>query len=372
MMLPAGHDAQESIDRSAAGHRSFVRFTQVKESVIDPAALVIWAKFIGCVIAVGVAGTQLSLYGDIIAEKTGLSGSWIGLVLLATATSLPELITGISAVTIAHAPNITLGNLLGSCVFNLTTLVLIDLVHRGESVYRRAHQGHVLSAAYGVALIGLVGVNLQIDGKIALPSLGHVGVYTPVIIVLYFIAMRSIFLYERAKLSDFVEGMTDRYRSITLRRALFGYLTAGAVIVGAGVAMPFIATELATMMGWSDSFVGTFLVAAATTLPELAVTIGALRLGAVDMAIANLLGSNLFDIAIIGIDDLFFLPGPILSHVSPIHGVSALSAMIMTSLAIIGLFGRTGTRIFGTIGWVSLGLFTVYLLNALGLYLAHD
>lgn len=125
--------------------------------------LMIWAKFAACMIAVGIAGTRLSLYGDIIAEKTGLSGSWIGLVLLATATSLPELITGVSAVTIANAPNITIGNLLGSCVFNLTTLVLVDLVHRGESVYRRAHQGHVLSAAYGVALIGFVGVNLQIN-----------------------------------------------------------------------------------------------------------------------------------------------------------------------------------------------------------------
>ncbi|MCU0735652.1 MAG: sodium:calcium antiporter [Methylotetracoccus sp.] len=338
----------------------------------DPVMLMIWAKFAACMIAVGIAGTRLSLYGDIIAEKTGLSGSWIGLVLLATATSLPELITGVSAVTIANAPNITIGNLLGSCVFNLTTLVLVDLVHRGESVYRRAHQGHVLSAAYGVALIGFVGVNLQINGKIDLPSLGHVGAYTPVIILLYFIAMRSIFLYEREKMTEFVEDVSDRYPNVSLLRATGGYTVSAGVVVGAGVAMPFIATDLATTMGWSNSFVGTFLVAAATTLPELAVTVGALRLGAIDMAVANLLGSNLFDIVIIAIDDLLFLPGPILSHVSPIHGVSAMSAVIMTSLAIIGLFGRSGNRVFGTVGWVSLGLFTVYLLNALGLYLAQD
>jgi cation:H+ antiporter len=230
----------------------------------------------------------------------------------------------------------------------------------------------VLSAAYGVALIGFVGVNLQINGKIDLPSLGHVGAYTPVIILLYFIAMRSIFLYEREKMTEFVEDVSDRYPNVSLLRATGGYTVSAGVVVGAGVAMPFIATDLATTMGWSNSFVGTFLVAAATTLPELAVTVGALRLGAIDMAVANLLGSNLFDIVIIAIDDLLFLPGPILSHVSPIHGVSAMSAVIMTSLAIIGLFGRTGNRVFGTVGWVSLGLFTVYLLNALGLYLAQD
>lgn len=341
--------------------------------MIAPAAtLTVWAEFLTCVIAIGIAGTRLSRYGDIIAEKTGLSGNWIGLILLATATSLPELITGISAVTVADAPNIAVGDVLGSCVFNLWILVIVDLLHRDDSVYRRAHQGHVLSAAYGIALIGVVGLNLLIDGQAELPALGHVGLYTPVIILMYFVAMRSIFLYEQEKMSDFVEVVSVRYRKVSLRRALLGYLLTSGVVVGAGVAMPFIATELATRMGWSNSFVGTLLVASATSLPELATTVGALRLGAVDMAIANLLGSNLFDILIIAIDDLLFLPGPILSHVAPIHGVSAMSAVIMTSLAIIGLFGRSGTRVFGTVGWVSLGLFAVYLLNALGVYLAHE
>jgi cation:H+ antiporter len=340
--------------------------------MIDPTLLSVWLKFGGCVGLIGLAGARLSRYGDIIAEKTGMSGSWIGLVLLATATSLPELITGISSVTVAQAPDITIGDVLGSCVFNLSILFVVDFLHRGESIYRRARQGHVLSAGYGILLIGFVGVNLQINGEVALPQLGSVGLYTPIILLLYFIAMRSIFLYERAQLSEFVEEVSDRYPDTSLRRALLGYVSLGGVVVAAGVMMPFLATELATRMGWSNTFVGTLLVAAATSLPELSVTIGALRLGAVDMAIANLLGSNLFDIVIIAIDDVFFLPGPILSHVAPVHGVSALSAVIMSSLAIVGLFGRTGTRVFGTVGWVSWGLFAVYLLNAMGLYLARD
>jgi cation:H+ antiporter len=115
--------------------------------VMEPAQLAVWAKFIGCIVAIGLAGSRLSLYGDIIAEKTGLSGNWIGLVLLATATSLPELITGISSVTLANAPNITIGDVLGSCVFNLSILVVIDFLYRDESIYRPARQGHVLSAA---------------------------------------------------------------------------------------------------------------------------------------------------------------------------------------------------------------------------------
>jgi cation:H+ antiporter len=114
------------------------------------------------------------------------------------------------------------------------------------------------------------------------------------------------------------------------------------------------------------------LVAAATSMPELTVTIGALRLGALDMAIANLVGSNLFDILIVAVDDVFYRPGSLLSRVSAIHAVSAMSAEIMTGLAIVGLLYRPETRILRTIGWISLGLFTVYVLNSTVLYLNQE
>ena len=78
-----------------------------------------WLKLGICGLLIGIAGPFLTRYADVIARLTGLSRSWIGLVLLATATSLPELFTGISAVAAANAPNIAVGNVLGSCVFNL-------------------------------------------------------------------------------------------------------------------------------------------------------------------------------------------------------------------------------------------------------------
>ncbi|MDH4287039.1 MAG: sodium:calcium antiporter, partial [Gallionella sp.] len=78
-----------------------------------------WLQFLVCLAIIGYAGYFLSRYGDIIAEKTGMSASWIGLLLLSTATSLPELATGISAVTVARAPDIAVGDVLGSTVFNL-------------------------------------------------------------------------------------------------------------------------------------------------------------------------------------------------------------------------------------------------------------
>lgn len=75
--------------------------------------------FIVCTAAIVYSGTRLSKYGDIIAEKMGLGRAWVGLVLLASVTSLPELITGISSVTFVVAPDIAVGDVLGSCIFNI-------------------------------------------------------------------------------------------------------------------------------------------------------------------------------------------------------------------------------------------------------------
>jgi cation:H+ antiporter len=331
--------------------------------------LLIWIQFTVCALFIVFSGAKLSLYGDVIANKTGISGSWIGLILLASVTSLPELIIGISSLTLADVPNIAVGDVFGSCVFNLTILIVLDFLLRGESLYRRASHSHILSAGFGVVLIGFAGLNVLLNDKTMIFNIGHIGAYTPVIILLYLIAMRAVFVHERAQLREFVEEIADRYPTITLRQASFRYALAAVFIIAAATYLPFVSAQLAEAMGWHKTFVGTIFVAAVTSLPELTVTIAALRIGALDMAIANLLGSNLFNIAILAFDDLIFLKGSLLSHISPMHAFSALSAVIMTGVVIIGLVYRPNTRLFMSVGWISLSLFTLYLLNTYLLYL---
>ena len=110
-------------------------------------------------------------------------------------------------------------------------------------------------------------------------------------------------------------------------------------------------------------------VAVVTTLPEMAVTIAALRIGAVDLAVGNLLGSNLFDVLILAIDDIFYVQGPLLSAVSATHAITAFAAVIMSGILIVALLYRPATRFHGTIGWVSLSLLMVYLLSSYAVYL---
>lgn len=333
------------------------------------AQISVWMQFVVCLILIGWGGFKLSIYGDVIAEKTGMGGTWIGLILMASVTSLPELVTGISSVSIANAPDIAVGDVLGSCVFNLLIIVVLDFLYRKQSVYTLASQGHVLSAGFGVVLIGFAGFNVMLSEHGKLPALGHVGMYTPIIIILYAVAMRTVFRYECEHISATAEGTAERYPGLTLKRAWLNYAGAAGIVVTAALWLPFVGKKIAELMGWHESFVGTLFIAFATSVPEIAVTIGALRIGAIDMAIANVLGSNLFDILILAIDDILYIPGPLLSFVSPTHAVTAFSSIMMTGVAIVGLLYRPKTRVFKTVGWASLFLFLLYLLNTYVVYL---
>jgi cation:H+ antiporter len=331
--------------------------------------MLVWLQFAITVAVIWFSGSRLLRYGDILAEKTGLGRTWIGIILLATVTSLPELATGISAVTVTRVPDIALGDALGSCVFNLMIVTLLDFMQRGEPVFTRVGQGHILAAGFGVISIALVGFSLALHATWPALAIGHVGLATPLILLLYAVAMSTIFRYERRQRAAAVEEAAQQYKHLALAAAVRGYALHAAVVVIAGAALPGIGDRLATVMGWERTFVGTLFVAFATSVPEAVVTIAAVRLGAVDLAVSNLLGSNLFNVAIIAIDDLCFLPGPLLASVSPIHIVSCLSALMMTGVTIVGLFYRPATPLFRAVGWASLLLVSLYLLNSYVLYL---
>lgn len=326
--------------------------------------MLLWIQLLICLAIIAYAGYFLSRYGDIIAEKSGISASWIGLILLATATSLPELMTGVSAVAFADAPNIAVGEVLGSTVFNLTILVMLDGLYRRESLYGRAAQGHILSAALGTLLIAFAGFSLLLDHAGMSPAWGHIGFYSPLIVLVYLVAMRAIYSYELRILSEYTEASAERYPDVTLNSAIKGYALAALAVMGTGTWLPFIAKDIADMMGWGQSFVGTLLVAGVTSAPEAAVTFSALRIGALDMAIANLLGSNLFNIVILPVEDLFYTRGPLLAHADSSHALTAFTAVMMGTLVTVGLIFRPKGRVVLGLTWVSLGLLMLYVLNS--------
>lgn len=315
-----------------------------------------------CALLIGRAGFVLSHRADRIARATGLTGSWIGLALLATITSLPELASGISAVAVVVEPDLAVGDVLGSCVFNLLLLAALDALQRNPPLYRQAGAGHRLSAAFGILMLGLVVLDLAVGRR--LPALLSLGWSSPLLLGLYLLALRTLFRHEH-RLRAPAEPLVDR---AGLRRDLRQFLLAALLVVGAGLWLPHLADQLATALGWNRSFVGTLFMALVTSLPELAVTLGALRLGALDMAIGNLLGSNLFNLCILALDDLFYRGRPLLADAAPVHLASAGTGIVMSGLVLIGLLLRPQGRVLGRLNAVSAGLIACYALNAVLLF----
>ena len=121
--------------------------------------------FIVCSLAIVYAGMKLSVYGDRIAELTGLGNAWIGLILMASITSLPELITGISSVAILNAPDLAAGDIFGSCVFNLLILSVLDALHK-KPVFSLVRNTHVFAGACAIILITISGLGILLADEI--------------------------------------------------------------------------------------------------------------------------------------------------------------------------------------------------------------
>lgn len=320
-----------------------------------------------CAAVIARGGFVLSSSADRLAALHGWGRGWVGLAMLATVTSLPELASGISAVTVVDAPNLAVGNALGACVVNLAFLVVVDTLQRGQPMYLQASATHLLSAGFGVVMLGFVTMSL-VTGEHA-PALLHVGMYSPMLLALYLVALRSVFAHERARCAPAPgEATVARAGGTGTEGRRFGL--AALAVLAAGGWLPSIVEQLATDLGISRSFAGTVLMALVTTLPEMAVTLSSLRLGALDMAIGNLLGSNLFNVTILAVDDLAYTKGPLLAQAAPVHAASAATAVVMAGLVIVGLVLRPQGRVLRVTSWISLGLVAAYVIHAAWLYLS--
>ncbi|HEX4957943.1 MAG TPA: hypothetical protein VFV46_07175 [Lacibacter sp.] len=305
---------------------------------------------------------KLSFYGDLLAEKTGLSKGWIGLILMASVTSLPELMVGISSSAIVQSPDLAAGDVFGSCAFNLGILAMLDAFIPGKkSLSGVASPTHMLNAALGILLVALAGLALFLPRDIYLTS--WIGVSSIIFILVYVASIRIIYKNEQNHSGDITQNHKNTVDiSLTLRQVIVRYTAMAFLIIGAALALPYFAEHIAEMSGLKTSFVGTFFLALSTSLPEVAVSVAAIRSGSIDLAVGNLLGSNIFNVFILAIDDLFYTKGLLLKDASDIHLVSAFSVIIMNAVVIIGLSYKAQGKRF-LLAWDALLIFIIYILN---------
>ncbi|TFE02081.1 sodium:calcium antiporter [Jeotgalibacillus salarius] len=284
------------------------------------------------------AAIKLSTYADVISTKSAMGGMLVGTLLLAGATSLPEVTTSLSAVVIDN-PDIAIGNMLGSNLFNLFIIAGFDLFFRKKRLFLDASNSHLHTASLGLllTLLTLVALYLRIDATF----LG-IGIDAFIIAGAYVVGMIIISKLPENKgveaaLAPEEEKEVAAGFSMTVKQAVIRFIIAAIVIMGAGTVLSIMGDQIAVITGLGSSFVGSFLIAATTSLPEAVAVFVALRLKNVNLALGSILGSNIFNMLIIAGSDVFYRGGSILSAVSDSHiftaiGVTILSIFVMFSV----------------------------------------
>lgn len=318
--------------------------------------VLVWAKFTVLIVLVYIFGTRATRSADIIAEKKHLARAFMGVVFISMITSFPELFTGISAAAIVGSADLAIGEIIGSCVFNLFIIAVIDALFRKKNFYAQRGRGDLNPLGFSFIMIGVLtlGLSLGISLKIL-----NVGVMSIVIMLLYVFFLRILFKERKVTIEN--EIYRDRNLGTEIRQFVFS----AVIIIAIGMYLPVVGKEIAEIMNWTESFVGVVFLAFVTSFPELVVSISTARIGAFDMFIGNIAGSNLFNIAIIFVVDLFYLKGNVLGDVSAVNVTCGIIAMIMNFVVFFALVRGSRYRIFNAISLNALMLIILYVTNIL-------
>lgn len=312
----------------------------------------------GLVIALTAVG--LTKLADRLAEATGLSRVWVGATALAAITSLPEFL---GAWQTGHRglPDLAVGSLVGSNLCNLT-LMAITLLY---AIRMRPTIGPARlvwpSAWLSLAMIGLTGLGLLVA-----PASELLRASWPLwfLLIVYiggsYLQSRGEYSRDGAHPSP---GLRQQFaRTWKLLLEMFGL---GLVIALAMNYLVSSADMIATQTGLGETFVGTLLMALVTSLPELAAGLAAARMGLLDMAIGNYLGSNALNMVLLLVADLAF-SGSLLANVALVNLVTVGCVVVMTFLLmsirhLLANSLRSRWRWGGALALGSIGLYIIAL-----------
>lgn len=310
------------------------------------------------------AGIRLAKDGDAIAESTGIGGLWIGAVVLALATSLPELVTDVTAASRGFI-DLALGEILGSGMSNMMILGLIDIVFvlvytKRMGLLKNVSGGHIGSASLAITLTAIAALFIVLPTDL---TVLNIGIGALIIAAAYPFGVWLLFRQANHSSNVAIPMKTTK----PLSRSFIGIALSTILIFVAAPPLALSAQNIAVASGLGATFFGTLFLAFFTSTPELIVAITALQMGALDLAVGNLFGSNAFNIFILFFVDIAFRGGSLLASVETTHLVTALFliAMMGVGLASVALRGKKRNTLLmpDSIALVALyiiGIYTVY------------
>jgi cation:H+ antiporter len=311
--------------------------------------------FIVAALGVWFAGGRLAIYADAIADRKRIGHALMGLVFVAAATSLPEMVTTLYGAFAGQA-ELILGNMFGGITMQTAILAVADLAVVGMALtaYPRS-PASALEATLLIALLALL-LGLHAVGEYMLP-LG-VGLGTLLLGLAYVAIVMVLREYDKnqtwlpVEIPETAEALIGDVAPKALDQVAFPVLVRvfallGLAILICALVLTASAAAIAEQTGIGSSFIGITLLAAATSLPEVSTTIAAVRIGAYSMAISNIFGSNLLMVALILPADLAYSGAPILGAIDQATAFALISGVLVTSIYLAGLLLRSPKTIFG-------------------------
>ncbi len=286
--------------------------------------------FLASAVAVVIAGVALARYGDAIADVTGWGALWVGTILVSVATSLPELMTNITAVLIP-SPGLALGNVFGADMINIFTISMVAIVFGVRNLF--ANQPKDTQTLVVVAIVlGVIAFAFGLTGDW---GIGPTSAGALTIAVGYVVGMKLVYnagAEARASSSEAEDGGDgDAEAASGAARIWLGFGAAAAVVLIAAYFLALSADGIAEATGLGRSFIGVLLVSIVTTLPEASVTVAAAMRRSYGLVLGNIYGSCAFNLFVIPIAGLFFAGGPLLREMDDSHFVAAGAAVVLMS-----------------------------------------
>lgn len=335
--------------------------------MIDFTALSTWwvvAAFAIAGIAVVFAGIRMSAVADRLADVTGFGEAATGAVLLGASTSLPGIVTSVTAAGTGH-PELAISNAAGGIAVQTLFIAVADFA------YRRANLEHAAASAvnlvHGTMLIVLLSLPL-IAHAAPQVTVWSVNPCTPLLIVAYLFGLRLASQTGEGKMwgprktsetqvDEPDEPPGDRSAILSLA-ATFAVLCAIVAVSGYVIAKSGIVIAARADIG--EGVVGALLTGVVTSLPELVVTVAAVRRGALTLAVGGILGGNTFDVLFVAFSDVAYREGSIYGAFTGQQTMLFLVSILMTTVLLLGLLRREKHGI-ANVGFESVLIILIYL-----------
>ena len=319
-------------------------------------------KLIVLTICILISGFKLSQYGQVLSRRTFFSEALFGIIFLSVITSLPEVFTSISSVIFINAPDMAASDAFGSILINLMIIAVLDFIQGKGGILSISNKSHILTVSTTIILMGLIILSMLFR-SIANIQLGflHIGYDSVFLILVYVFCVKLVCDHgqEPDKVPNTDKSSTSK---LWLKFSFFA-----VVVIISGYFLAELGKEIVDTYNLSQTFVGLAFLAVVTSLPELIVSISALRLGSLDMAIGNVLGSNLFDTAIIPLSDIFYQKGQILSSLSISHIFTLSLCIVLSAIIITGLTYRS-KKSFLKLGLDIIGMIIIFIIAVFFFY----